>query len=648
MRLSSSPVLAAAARSGTTVPALRLSVDDPTLHYTQLVSGGPRGRNDAVLSADGAIVGTYHDGMATLYVRRVPTPAGLAATPWTVLSNAAAPGAGVALAKLDDRLRLLWQDLGGTAVRHVDSFDGGATWSAAALLFAPGAALTALGADGEAAPVFAASAAGGSTVSAWGPSSSAGGAWRATPWPDGVVATMTGLDVLREDDGTFFVAVTVQPSPVSGTTLKVYRYDGVAWVVLATVVPAGLVNGPRRSDPRLSASGGTYYLVVAVTAGASSATVVLAASRDGRHWSDPRDGGGPYAAGAVRLTHREGDLLVAPDASALAPFPSEEDDLTGDVVSLEVASHDGEAARLRVTLYNGPRGVGTPYRASLLLRPYVRLRLWLDGAGTGAAPSYVFAVDACTLVREGASDSVVVTASGPFALLDRRGSATLSYAAMTVADLVREVAARAGLLDTAIPDTARFAFVVPAFSIAAGSTWRAALERLTTLYGWDAVERLDDAGRPLLAAVERWPSDPVAWDAGDGAVSLSATTASSRANHVLVYGANGIVGEAWDRDDVASSGKETLLYAVEKLIVTPGGATVRAESDLARARRADRGGVLVLPLNPLLETGDVVTTLTGPTGAATTTMVHLRVSALHHGCNPGAARYETIVTCADP
>ncbi len=648
MRLLS-PTLAALARAGTTVPALRLTVDDPTPHYERIASGGPRGRNDAVLAPDGAIVGAYHDGAATLYARRVAAPSLLAATPWTALSTSAAPGAGVAAARLDDRLRLLWQDRAGTALRRADSFDGGATWSAPALLFDPGAPLAALGADGEATPVFAASAsASGWIVSAWEPSSGTGGAWRATPWPDGAATAVTGLDALHEDDGTFLIAVAARPTEASGTALRVYRYDSAAWSLLATVVPAGLANGPRRSDPRLSVSGDTYRLVVAVTEDASSSSVALASSRDGRHWSDPLDEGGAYAAGAVRLAHAEGDLLVAPDEAALSQPPGPADDLTRDIVSLEVVQRDGMAARLAATLHNGPNGRGAPYRASALLRPYARLRLWLDDAGTGAAPSYVFSVDACTHVRAGADDHVVVTASGPLALLDRRSPATLSYAAMTVANLVREVAARAGLLDTAIPDTARFAFIVPAFTIAAGSTWRAALERLATLYSWDVVETLDADGRPLLEAAERRPDDPVAWDAGDGAVSLSATTASAGANHVLVYGANGIVGEAWDHDDMAASGKETLLYVVEKLIVTADGAAVRAGGDLARARRADHGGTLALPLNPGLEPGDVVTALTGPAAAPSTLTVRLRVSALHHVCDPGAARYETIATCAGP
>lgn len=648
-----SPALAAAVHDGTTVPSLRLTVDDPTPHYSSIASGGPTGRNDAVLAPDGAIVGTYHDGDATIYVRRVATPTDLAATPWTALSTAAAPAAGVALARLDDRLRLLWQDHSGTAVRLADSFDGGATWSTPALSFDPGVTLAALGADGDAAPVFAASAgASGWIVAAWSPPSVEGASWRATPWPENRASGVSGLDVLRQDDGTFFIAVTSQPSAASGTALRVYRYDGAAWSTLSTVVPAGLAGGPRRSDPRLSVSAGTYRLVCAVAARSSDvssvASVAFAASRDGLHWSDPLDLGEAYASGAVLLAHQDGDLLVAPDAAALAPSPGAADDLTGDIILLEVVQRDGMAARLAATLYNGREGVGAPYRASALLRPYARLRLWLGHTETGAAPTYVFSVDACTLVRAATDDHAVVMASGPFALLDRRCPATLSYAGLSVAELVREVAARAGLLDTTIPTSARFAFTVPSFIITAGSTWRAALERLTTLYSWDAVETLDADGRPLLHAVERSPDDAVAWDAGDEAVSLSATTASSRANHVLVYGAGGIVGEAWDREDVAASGKETLLHVVEKLIVTTGGAALRAQGALARARRADRGGTLVLPLNPVLEPGDIVTVLTGPTGEPTTHSVRLRVSALHHVCDPGAARYETIATCAGP
>ncbi len=194
--------LADAVRAGAAAPLVRLELLDTVPHYAPIVDSGPLGRNAAVVAGDGAVAQAYldeADGARPVYARRVPDPADAPwDTAWMSIGTGADPGAGVALARLDDRLRLLWQDGHTTAVRAADSFDGGATWAAPVALFDPAARLAALAADGTLGTVFVAYAAGneggggggGGTwrVAAW----SLGGAWRGADWTGGDLRAVAG------------------------------------------------------------------------------------------------------------------------------------------------------------------------------------------------------------------------------------------------------------------------------------------------------------------------------------------------------------------------------------------------------------------------------------------------------------------------
>jgi len=666
------PVLAAAVRQGNAAPLVRLELIDHVPHYAVVYAGGPIGRNAAVLAPDGAVVQSYHDGTRTVYARRVADPTAASWGAWTTVATTAAPGAGVALARIGGQLRLLWQDAATTGVYAAESADGGLSWGAATLLFDPAAAVSALAADGDAATVFVAyqGGSGGWQIAVW----SLAGTWRGADWTNGSATAVTGLGVARSlaGDGSYIVAVTRQPAPGMGAALQVCAYGrtggGTGWGAALTVVPPDLSAGLFASDPRATTYDGLYHLAYAVVDSGSidglpSARAALLHSADGVHWSDPLEDAAAYAHGATPLEHAAGYLLVAPDTASLAPIPhigiagAGYRDCSGDLSRLEVVHKDGDAAHLVVTLQNRPSdgigvtgaGAGT-YGGLPALRPNALLRLWLGYAGAGLVPAYAAYVDDWSFVRAADEDEVVITASDAMAWLDRQSRGTLVYGGQTVEWLAREVAARAGLLAIVVPATAQFGYVVPTFSIPAGSTWRDALGRLGRLYGFDVAVRVGADGSDVLTLYERQEAEAVVWGYGDEVEQLVVAASADRANHVLVFGAlaggttGAAIGEAWDWADVASTGQERYLHTVEPLIGTHAGAELRAALELAREARQGHSGSLSVPLHPGLEVGDVITA-TVTDGAA---LVALRVATLHHVYEPHPGTYDTILTCEGP
>jgi hypothetical protein len=621
---------------------VRLELIDAALHYAPVYTGGPMGRNSALLAADGAVVQAYHDGARTVYARRVMAPSMATWGAWVAVTTSAAPTAAPALVGLSDRVRLLWQDAATTTLYAADSFDGGASWGAATALFDSGATAAGLAADGDAATLFVAYTAGGGwRVAVW----TLGSGWTQADWTNGDAVAITGLGAVRNGDGSYLVAVTRQEGATTGAAVQVCTYSGT-WSPLVTVVPADLSAGVALGEPRLSIYDGHYHLAYALVdsgtvSGLVSARVALAHSLDGLHWTDPLEDAGTYAHGATALEHATGYLLVAPDTAGLAPLYTESAaqyrDCTADVSRLEVIQKDGAPARLVVTLQND----AGQYDGLPALRPNARLRLALGYAGAGTAPAYVCYVDDWSLVRAADENEVVVTASDALAWLDRQSRTTLLYSEQTVGWLAREILARAGLLAVTLPLTAQFAQAVPSFAIAAGTTWRDALVRLSRLYGFDVAARAESDGSDAVAIVEKNPGDAPVWSYGGEVEELVLAHVADRANHVLVFGAPATggppMGESWDWADVEDTGQERYLHVVEPMITTAAGAGIRAALELQQETRRAMSGSLVAALHPGLELWDVIT-LGGNLPPATA-----RVATLHHVYEPHPGTYDLVL-----
>ncbi len=646
------PALTDAVGAGGATPLVRLELLDVTPRYAPLFASGPVGRNAAALTFDGAVAQTYQDAAGTVYARRIPDPTVVPWGAWTSAAAAANTAAGVALARLDDRLRLLWQDGAATAVRAADSFDGGVTWAAPVTLFDPGARLAAMTADGTVGVVFVAYATGGGSwrVAAW----SLTDVWRGVDWTNGDMRAVAGLHALRRGDDSYLLALAAQPATTAGVALLVCGYRGSGpWDALLTVVPpdasATIAAGIRLAEPRLAAYDGRYHLAYSVVdQGApgplAAARVVLTHSVDGAHWTDPLEDAGTYAYGATPLRVAAGYLVAAPDAAAPAPpaydpnaphAPGRYADLSAALSRLDVVHKDGLPARLIATVQQGLFDA-TPLRLNAMLR------LSLGYAGAGVVPAWLFFIEDWSAVRAADEDELVITASDRMAWLDRQSRTTLLYEGQTVAWLAREITTRAGLLAVDTPATAQFAYTVSVFAVPAGSTWRAALQRLGRLYGFDAAARVGSDGTDTLILREKSPADAPVWSyaygTGSGVEHLVTARGLDRANHVVVFGAAAVIGEAWDWADVAETGQERYLHAIETLITTADGAALRAALDLQREARLAWSGSLSAPLHPGLELWDVLSV-----GDAMSTPA-LRVATLHEIYEPQRGVYDMVVT----
>lgn len=640
-----SPTLSAAIAAGVSIPAARLELLDAVPHDAPLFDGGPTGRHDATLAPDGAVAQAYLDAGGAVYARRVPDPTLSAWGMWTHITDAA-PAAGVALTMFDDRMRLLWQDAATTGVYASDSVDGGANWAPAALLFDPGATLAGLAADG-AGTVFVAYQTAGATwrVAVWADTDGTG-TWRGADWDGGDAAAIGGIDAIHNDDGSYLLSVALQAS--AGATLGVCGYGASGWSALTPIVADDAGAGFAIGEPHLARYDGRYHLACAFVddgsaSGLPATRCVLLHSSDGAHWSDPLEDAGTYAHGAVPLKHARGYLLVAPDSAALAPLytggATQYRDLSADLSRLDVVERDGTPARLEATLQNG--------RAWAACTPPLRigatLRLSFDYANVGSIVAYTLYVEGWDLARAADRDELVIRASDLSARLDRQSRTLLTYRGQTVGWLAREIAARAGLLDARLPATAQFSYTVPAFSVPAGTTWRAALTRLSHLYGFAAGARTAPDASDLLAIAEKSPLDAPVWDYGDDTEGSVATTDTQPANHVLVFGApasgDPATGEAWDWSAVAATGQERVAHVVDRLIATAAGAALRATLELQGAARRGRGGSLSAALHPAIEPWDVVLVGSGDQSVA------LRVAGLRHRYEPGRGLCETALSC---
>ena len=636
-----SPALQAAI--GSAEPLVQLELIDWAPHYAAVFSGGPAGRTGAVIAFDGALVQAYSDGAGHLYVRRVADPTQSSWGAWTQITASANSSGLLCLACIGDRLRLFWPDAATTQLFYADSTSNGLSWTAPATLFDPAAPLAGIAADGTGTQVFLLYQTGGLwRVALW----TLGGSWTKADWTNGDAYAAGGLGAVRNADGSYLLAVALQSGTATGMALQVCSYTGT-WSAPLTAVPADLGAGTALQDPHLAVYDGLYHLCYGLAdsgsiSGLASTRAALAHSLDGLHWSDPLEDASSYAHGAVALKHAAGYLLAAPDAAALAPpysgSAAQYRDCTADLSACEVIQKDGAPARLVVTLQND---LGQ-YNALPALRPNACLRLSLGYAVAGAVPAFRAYIDDWSYLNAAGEAELVLTASDALAWLDRQSRATLVYGNQTVGWLAREIAARAGLLNVAIPGTAQFAQVVPTFSVPAGTTWRAALTRLSRLYGFDVAARTLPDGSDSLALVEKSPSDAPVWSYGAEAELRIAGHNADRANHVLVFGApsaGGLpVGEAWDWADVGATGQERFLQVVEPQITTHTGAGIRATLELQREMRYAAGGSLSVALHPGLELWDVLT-LAGVGPPAT-----LRIATLHHAFQPGSGVYDLVLT----
>jgi hypothetical protein len=612
------PVSAGIAAGAT--PDVKVELIDWALHYADLFISGPSGRNGAAVAADGTLVQVYNDGAGNIKYRRVADPSQVSWGAFSSLTSTANVSGVVCLAKLSDRLRVLWPDSATTNVVYRDSFDSGVTWSAAANLFDAGAAVAGISADASPNVVFVLYQVGINwRVAIW--TFTVG--WSRGDWSRGDFPGAGGIGVcsIVGGGGSYIVVVSLDDGTGGGFALYSTIWTG-PWSTLVTVFANDVAAGLTIQDPHVTYYDGLYHCCTGVVdtgsiSGFAYTRASLQHSTDGVHWSDPLEDAGAFAHGGTALKHAVGYLIVGPDTSSLAlPYTasaSQYRDCTADVASMMIRQRDGSPAKLVISLMNE----SNQYVGLAALRRNARMRISLGFAGAGVVYAFVFYIDSFRFSVVADDSVLMVEASDLRGFLNRQVRTSLVYANQSVDWLTRELLARAGIFTMNLAATSQFSQNVLSFSVVAGSSYAAAMRKVSTIYGYSAAARTAADGTDSVVVIEKTPADASAWSYGSEFDSFIVSRDGARGNHILVWGAPASppnVGEAWDFADVADVGQERFVSLVETHIGSSAGAVIAANLALQIEQRAALSGQLVVFLHPGLELWDVVTVVDARVG----------------------------------
>jgi hypothetical protein len=665
MRVLDTALTAALATSGA-VPDLRLELADAQPRFADAGGGAAGGPTAALIGPDGSVIAASI-GTAlpqTVQALRVTDPADPAQwSAWTAISADARAEAGPALCTAGSTTRLLWQAAASTAIYYVDSLDRGHTWSAPAVLFDPAAQCYGLAADGDLEVVLVAYDAlglGSVRLAVW----QWAGTWSHTDWTNGDQTTIVGISAVRVDPGAYAVALALQ-----GATGEAYSIQSAVvstagtptWTPLAPVTPVDTSAGLTVRFPRLSQFDGAYRLAYqiadsGVVSGSAYTRAARTQSEDFVHWQAPLEDEASFPSGAAWLRHADCTLLVSAETVRRAPLydpTTHYRDLTADITRLELAEHEGEPARLTVTLDNSTGAYAN-------LAPLVangQLLLSRGFAGAGLLPTHLLFIDQWTLSRAADLNEITITARDRLRFLTRLTRPPLRYVDKTAAYILADLAALGGFEQSAaIAAAAQFSEIPSLFQVQAGHAYLPAISRLLAIYDGAIRARVLPGTGPAFAAVDvptvigNSAADPVVWTTPtpgsgtpDDVSRLHLTQVGERANHLMLYGPQQILtamAEVWDFADVAVVGQERYAPIVEGFAVTPGSAALLAGLALAREQRLALRVTMAIGAHPGLELGDVIA-IDDPRA----TPVRGRIVALTHTYQALSSLHEVVLGC---
>ncbi len=661
--------LAAAART----PAISVQLFDPIEHYsayqTLTIS---EGHSAACVAADGAIIRAYTNTptgafVATLSVQRVSDPANAAQwSTWTALSSGnLLRDAGCAISNNSGTLRVFAQS--GVSPYNLlvwSSADNGVTWSGPTSIAAVNAAVRGLGSAGQNDIFYAYDSTGGEALAV---SRFSSGAW-STPatWTLGVIPANVGLDAAWDSaNSRYLLAVS------DGRQIDAYSYTpaGGAWALVGSIAPLDSSSslGLGRFYPRLQVFDGLYNLsYIEADSGAFTGLVYsyarLRQSPDFTHWSDglllsQTFSYGPTwlkastpPAGTAGPAYYVLDNTYAWRAPVYNPAnPANLLDVSAQVLALQRVEKNQSAGQISLSLSN----VGGQYNSPpmLGLNTSVALAEGYNDPTSGAPsaiPVGIYYVDRCQYQRAPDHNELVITASDATKRLDHAARLQTAYSGQTLAWLLTELVARAGLFAVSIPTTSQFSQIVPVFAVLASQTLRQALNELCSIY--DVYYFLDQT--ETLQFRELSASDASVWTYQPEIETLTLGTDDLRANHVIVTGraAGGgqVFGESYDFAHITQTGQERPLYRTDPRLTTGAQATLKASFLLADEQRAGAHHTISVPANPGLQLLDVITVTdsAAPTGTGQST--NARVSALKVTCTPQQALFDMALTLEQP
>ena len=640
-----SGTLSAAISAQTRRPYVTLSAEDHINHLAQTVatSGNSDGWNDLCVASDGSIirVSLTRGGNAfqqSFQWQRVTDPT--QASQWTTWNTFAGGSGnmfqdgGCCISNTGGTLRAFAQrGTGGNTIWQWTSTNNGQSWSASpiSVVSPPAGALTkGLASAGNNDCFFIYDVAGGENIgcSFFSGSWSALAAWTLAPINYGqglAVAWLAG-------SSTYYVVYS------DGFALHECNVNssGTAWIAMADLA-AATSNAISRISPRLSLFDGLYNLLCiesdsGTMTGTSYSYPRLRQSADLVHWSTgsplydftsqfgvgllkctpPSTTRARYVAASMALVELGTDFQQS-DATQYV-------NLSAPIVEYRREDQIGKPAKLTIVLDNAGSALtssvasyGTTY-APIGLNTTLVLS---EGYLTGTPPITPEAVNVAryrvrqiAFERAPGHNQIRLEAEDASRLLDQVNRYQAAYTNQTLAYLLREICARAGLFSVVLPATTQMSTSVGTFVLHAGQRYRQALDELCRV-GW--LEYFLDQNETMQFR-ELASSDSSIWSYTPEIEVLTIGSDDLRANHVIVTGKPpggsqvGLItnGEAYDALNMHVVGLERLAVELDPKLATPGLCASKASFILQQEQRNQVAHSITVPANPALQLLDVI------------------------------------------
>jgi hypothetical protein len=638
MSRSLSASLITAIGESTRVPTVAMSIEDHIAHYpTYQTPGASSMFHDACLANDGSIVRVRVTRGGTGFnqnfqFQRVSDPTQAAQwTTWTTFSG----GSGNCF---QDGLCCVSNN-GGTLRAFVlsgttnglwvwSSTNGGVSWSASpatVLTFSSGILLKGIASAGNNDVFFIYDVVGGEAIGC----SFFSGSWSAlSTWTLATMSSGAGLGVYWT--GTNYAIVYS-----AGYALKQCTFNpGTSvWSALPDIASV-TTTAIARISPRLTydASVGLYTLACTeADSGLLTGSVYsyprVRQSADLVHWSNGVVMHNVNELYGSVVLYRPGDAtyLINMGTIARSPIYSQANatqylDVSGALLSYERQEQAGKAARIEVVLDNNAGvlsnkvGSDTSYQP-INLNCSVVLR---EGYKTGALHTTIeriktgtYRIQQIVFERAPEKNSIRLVGYDLSRNLDALNRYQVSYSFQTVAWLVAEICARAGLFNPVVPATSATGQQITSFVLQAGQTYRRALDDLCATYHLAYFLDQDE----VMRFRELSPSDTPVWSYQPEVERVTFGANDARANHIVVTGKPPVGGqtgaltsaEVHDDDHAHQVGLELLRHHVDPKLTSTAQCLLKAQFLLAQEQRAGEIREVVVPLNPGLQLLDVVT-----------------------------------------
>ena len=642
-------------------PSLQLSAEDHILHYSSYQTPNtPDAYNDACIAGDGSIIrvqitrGSNHFQQNFCYQRITDPSVAAQWSSWTTFGSASSNifqdgGCAVSYNAAAGEIRAFAQQgSGGNALWYWRSTDNGNSWTTApaTVVSPPGSALCkGISSCGNNDVFFIYDVSGGENI---GCSFFSSGTWSGLhAWTLPVITSGAGLAVWYGSPGPASTYTVIYSDSYS---LKACSCNsaGSNWLAGQDVAPA-TSTAIGRIAPRLfwdasalAGQGLMHLLCVESDSGLITGSVYsyprVRQSADLVHWSNGviyHDLGGTYGAAAFKCTPPSGSAGTRYFLASMATVFSTQVfatsntnqylDCSGAILAYTRQERVGKPARLEVVLdnvngsYTSLIAPSSSYGKPIALNTSLVLK---EGYAVGTPPTTPAVVQTGTyhinqilFERSPDQNQVRLIAYDLSRNLDLECRYQMTYTNLSLAYLITEMCARAGLFQLILPNTSQMGQGVVAFVLHAGQTYRKALDELCTMFGLDYF--LDQ--NEIMQFRELSSSDTPAWSYQPEIELLSFGGDDLRANHVIVSGKPPTGGQAmalttaevYDDSNVHAVGLERLLHITDQKLTTTGQCSLRASLSLSQEQRSQLTHKVTVPLNPALQLLDVIT-LTDP------------------------------------